>query len=152
MFVSFQIEELRRDSYWQQPCSMDSEHNPSLEDPSLSSPLYSDENVPDKIARLLESEGFDVKKAPFRSDDEEIAKEASSEGRVILSFDRHFCNILLFPPAEHGGIVFIRIVPPVVETVNSALSELFDKVKPSEFKCKLFVLTPFRFRIFPRPR
>src|SRR3989338_1301897 len=75
--------------------------------------LYSDENIPDKVIELLEKEGFDVKRAPFRSDDEEIAKEAKSDGRIILSFDRHLGNILLFPPEKYSGIVLIRIRPPL---------------------------------------
>ena len=51
--------------------------------------------VPKKVVELLKKEGFDVKEAPFRSDDEEIAATAKAERRVILSFDRHFGNILL---------------------------------------------------------
>ena len=114
--------------------------------------LYSDENVPDKVIRLLEEEGFDVKKAPFRSDDEEIAEEAKSEDRVILSFDRHLGNILLFPPKKYSGIIFIRIRPPLVDTVFSSLINLFKSVKLSEFKGRLFTLTPFGFRAFPKLR
>lgn len=112
--------------------------------------LYSDENVPDKVIRLLEEGGFDVKKAPFQSEDEEIAEEASSEGRVILSFDRHLGNILLFPPQKYSGIIFIRIRPPLVEAVFSSLMNLFESVKVSEFKGRLFTLTPFGFREFPK--
>ncbi|MEK6869301.1 MAG: DUF5615 family PIN-like protein [Nanoarchaeota archaeon] len=112
--------------------------------------LYSDENIPDKVVRLLEEEGFDVKKAAFRSDDEEIAEEAKSEGRVILSFDRHLGNILLFPPEKYAGIIFIRIRPPLIDSVFPSLMNLFKSVKLSEFKGRLFTLTPFGFRDFPK--
>ena len=114
--------------------------------------LYSDKNLPDKVVKLLEKEGFDVKKAPFRSDDEEIAKEAKAEDRIILSFDRHFGNILLFPPGKYSGIVFVRIRPPLIDTVFSSLMNLFKSVKPSEFKGKLFVLSSFGFREYPSKR
>ena len=112
--------------------------------------LYSDENVPDKVVRLLDKEGFDVKKAPFLSEDEEIAEEASSECRVILSFDRHLGNILLFPPEKYAGIIFIRIRPPLIDAVFSSLISLFGSVKLSEFKGRLFTLTPFGFRSHPK--
>lgn len=111
--------------------------------------LLTDENIPKLVFEFLTNKGFDVKRSPLRSKDKFISRIAKTEGRVILSFDRHFGNILLFPPEEHDGIVFIRIVPPVIKTVTDALSDLFDKVKPSEFKGKLFVLTPFRFWIYP---
>ena len=114
--------------------------------------LLTDENIPKLVFEFLANKGFDVRRSPLRSKDEFISRIAKTEGRIILSFDRHFGNILLFPPEEHDGIVFIRIVPPVTKTVTDALSDLFDKVKPSEFKGKLFVLTPFRFRIYPPRR
>jgi len=114
--------------------------------------LLTDENIPKLVFEFLANKGFDVRKSPLKSKDEFISRIAKTESRVILSFDRHFGNILLFPPEEHDGIVFIRIVPPVIKTVTDALSDLFDKVKPSEFKGKLFVLTSFRFRIYPPKR
>ena len=52
--------------------------------------LYSDENIPDKVIELLEKEGFDVKRAPFRSDDEEIAKEAMRLASHKLPIDTRF--------------------------------------------------------------
>ena len=64
--------------------------------------LFSDENVPSKVVELLEKEGFDIKKASFRSKDEEIAVAATAESRVILTFDRHFGNVLLFPPEKYS--------------------------------------------------
>src|SRR3989338_11465118 len=112
--------------------------------------LLSDENIPNKLVELLTNEGFDVKKAPFSAEDEEVADLAESEGRVILTFDRHFGNILLFPPEKYSGIVFIRIHPPLIKTVFSSLLNLFEKVRPSEFKGKLFTLSSFDFRIFPK--
>ena len=114
--------------------------------------LLADENIPNLVIEFLSNKGFDIKKASRGSKDEFISVIAKTEGRIILSFDRHFGNILLFPPEKHDGIVFIRIVPPIIKTVTDALSDLFDKVKPSEFKGRLFVLTPFRFRIYSRPR
>ena len=114
--------------------------------------LLADENIPKLVIEFLADKGFDIKRAPRASKDEFISGIAKTEGRVILSFDRHFGNILLFPPKEHDGIVFIRIVPPLIKNVTSALSDLFNKIKPSDFKGKLFVLTPFRFRIYPPPR
>ena len=114
--------------------------------------LLADENIPKLVVEFVSNKGFDVKRAPLGYKDVLISEIAKKEGRIILSFDRHFGNILLFPPEKHDGIVFIRIVPPVIKTVTDALSDLFDKVKPSEFKGRLFVLTPFRFRIYPRPR
>jgi len=109
--------------------------------------LISDENFPIKATELLKEEGFDVKKAPLKSSDRQISKIAKLESRVILTFDKHFINKKLFPPKEHSGIIFLDIHPPMIDTVFSSLLNLFEKVKLSEFKGKLFILSLFGFRI-----
>ncbi len=112
--------------------------------------LLCDENLPHKLVELLKTKEFDVERAPFGSDDAEVAELAKSENRVILTFDRHFGNTLLFPPEEYSGIVFIRIRPPLIQSVFSSLLTLFKLVKSSEFKGKLFTLSLEGFRVFPR--
>jgi len=109
--------------------------------------LISDENIPIKITELLKKQGFDIKKIPLNSSDKELSKIAKSESRVILTFDKHFINKRLFPPKEHLGIIFLDIHPPLINTVFLSLSNLFQKVKPSELKGKLFILSSFGFRI-----
>jgi predicted nuclease of predicted toxin-antitoxin system len=112
--------------------------------------LLCDENVPHRLASLLESEGFNVARPVSGSDDSEVARKATSAGRVLVTFDKDFSNILLFPPERHAGIVFVRIRPPLIETVFSALVSLFKAVKHEDFKGKLFVLSVGRFRVYPK--
>src|SRR3989338_10416758 len=54
--------------------------------------LLTDENIPKLVFEFLANKGFDVKRAALGSKDEFISEIAKSEGRVILSFDRHFGN------------------------------------------------------------
>lgn len=109
--------------------------------------LISDENFPIKATELLKEEGFDVKTASLRSTDKQISKISKSESRIILTFDKHFINKMLFPPGEHPGIIFLDIHPPMIDTVFLSLSKLFKEVKSTEFKGKLFILTSSGFRI-----
>ena len=112
--------------------------------------LFCDENIPKKLVELLIKSGFDVKTPELRSKDSEIIEKALSENRVLLTFDRHFGNVLLFPPEKYAGVIFIRINPPLIKPVFSSLGRLFNSVKPSEFKGKLFTLTLSGFREYPR--
>lgn len=112
--------------------------------------ILADENIPLKIVELLEKNNFDIKRAPRGSEDKEIANIAHSDNRIIITFDRDFGNILLFPPQQYSGIVFIRIRPPLINTVFSALSNLFKLVQFKEFKGKLFVLSAHDFRVYPK--
>lgn len=109
--------------------------------------LLSDENIPVKLTELLKKEGFDIKVVPLEFSDRGISKIAKSESRVILTFDKHFINKILFPPKEHPGIIFLDMHPPLIDTMLSSLLNLFEKIKPSEFKGKLFILSSSGFRI-----
>jgi len=112
--------------------------------------ILADENIPIKIIELLEKDNFNIKRVPKGADDQSIAELAKSENRVLLTFDRDFGNILLFPPQQYSGIIFIRIRPPLINTIFSALSNLFKLVKTEEFKGRLFVLSAHSFRIYPK--
>ncbi len=109
--------------------------------------LLSDENIPIKVTELLREEGLDIKEVSLSSTDKQISKLAKEESRVILTFDKHFINRMLFPPKEHPGIIFLDLHPPMIDTVFSSLSKLLKEVKSTEFKGKLFILTSFGFRV-----
>ncbi len=111
--------------------------------------LLCDENLPRRAVELL-SENFDVKRPLTGSSDAKVAELGKSEARVLVTFDRHFANTLMFPPEKYFGIVFVRISPPLIETVHDALMKLFETVKHSEFKGKLFVVSPFGYRVYPK--
>ncbi len=112
--------------------------------------LLCDENIPKKIADLLKKEGFDVRCVPFGGTDEQVGELAKAEQRVLLTFDKHFVNRLLFPPEKYPGIIYIRIRPPFNKTVFSSLLNLFNSIPASEFNGKLFVLSPVGYRFSPK--
>src|SRR3989338_4102882 len=112
--------------------------------------LLCDANVPYRLNKLLEEQGFDVIRPSYRAEDEEIAEKAKSEKRIILSFDRDFGNIKLLPPEKYSGIIFIRIRPPLIDSTFSSLINLFNSVKHSEIKGRLFVISLSGFRIYPK--
>jgi predicted nuclease of predicted toxin-antitoxin system len=60
-----------------------------------------DENIPPPVVDFLRKRGFDAKeigKTGTRgASDDEIMQQALQEGRVLLTFDKHFSNILLYP-------------------------------------------------------
>ena len=68
-----------------------------------------DENVPDSVATILREAGHDV---AFARDeqldgvpDQRVLAAASAEGRVLVSFDRGFANVVQHPPEGTAGIV-----------------------------------------------
>lgn len=112
--------------------------------------LLCDENIPRKLTELLARDDFRVIRSPIGLKDEKVAELAKAEGRVLVTFDRHFSNVKRFPPEMYAGIVFVRISPPLINITLAALRNLFHVVAPKEFHGKLITLTPFGYRMYPR--
>ncbi len=72
-----------------------------------------DENLPVEAAQTLRSSGFDAETVWDEdlsgSDDEVIAGRVRGEGRVLLTLDLDFANIRAYPPAQHPGIIVLRL-------------------------------------------
>jgi len=112
--------------------------------------FLSDENFPKEVVELLINKGYDVKTVPLGASDKQVANLSKSESRVILTFDKHFLTKRLFSPKEHPGIVVLKINPPLIDTTFSLLSKLLKQVKSSEFKGRLFILSQFGFKVYPK--
>ena len=97
-----------------------------------------DENVPIEVREFLESEGFSAEYAAKGISNGRLAAVAKDRKLVLLSRDRDFLRISLFPPKEYSGIVVFQIHPPKAEKLVSALSLLLADVK--EFKGKILVV------------
>lgn len=53
---------------------------------------------------------FDIKEQRLENlPDSEIYKLAQKSQRVIISMDKDFTNILLYPPGEHYGIIVAKL-------------------------------------------
>jgi len=106
-----------------------------------------DENVRNEVKDFLKSNGHDILEAVPASKDETIAKTAKEGKRIILTHDRHFADILMYPPEKYPGIIRIKIHPPSVPIIINALSKLFDKLSGERIDKKLIILEKDSFRI-----
>ena len=109
-----------------------------------------DENIPKKVIDFLIEKDLDVKIATAGIKDTEVARLVKMERRVLLTLDKHFANILMYPPKEYYGIILINIRPPLIKTVLNALILLFTSLRLSEFKGRLFIVFSQGFRVFPK--
>jgi hypothetical protein len=110
-----------------------------------------DENVPPTIADLLRTEGFDVKHAQeyglLGRSDSEIIGIARGENRILVTFDRHIANILLYPPNSHHGIIRIHIHPPLIPDIIQALEHFIRNFDLDKINKTLVVLERKGFRV-----
>ena len=109
--------------------------------------LIVDENVRREVTDFLKKDGCDLLILPSGTDDAAIAKTARESKRIILTHDRHFANILAYPPSQYAGIIRIRISPPTAKVIINSLRELFKRLEPKDFDKRLVVLEKNGFRI-----
>jgi predicted nuclease of predicted toxin-antitoxin system len=72
-----------------------------------------DEDMPADLASPLRDAGFDVVNAVEEGlggkADPPILKAATSEGRVLITFNLDFADVRHYPPGTHAGIVVFRL-------------------------------------------
>ena len=75
-----------------------------------------DENVPLSIGAFLRDMSFDVLHAKevemLGASDDHIMELARHEGRALITFDKHFANLVLYPPNTHGGLFEFASIRP----------------------------------------
>lgn len=110
-----------------------------------------DENVPPAVGTFLRSMDLDVVHANesemVGASDERIMELARREHRTLITFDKHFADVLRYPPGTHWGIIRIRIHPPVLSDVLQALDRFFHQFDLSTIRGTLVVLEKEGFRI-----
>lgn len=113
-----------------------------------------DENVPDSVGVILRESGHDV--ALTRDEqlagvpDERVLAVAASEGRVLVSFDRGFSNVIQHPPNATSGIVVIRLGDQTLSRVRQVAMTLANLLSAEGVYGRLWILDEARLRIWPR--
>jgi predicted nuclease of predicted toxin-antitoxin system len=113
--------------------------------------FLADENIFPKVISYLRNLGFDVKSVReiglSQITDDKIIDIATKEKRSIITFDKHFGDILRYRPQDLPGIILIRIHPPILDDIFYALDNLFKKYSADSFNGKLIVLSKSGYRI-----
>jgi predicted nuclease of predicted toxin-antitoxin system len=76
--------------------------------------IKTDENLPVEVAEDLRGAGHDAvtvldQRLGGRGDPD-VAAACRREGRALVTLDLDFANVRRYPPADHPGIVVLRLV------------------------------------------
>lgn len=114
-----------------------------------------DENMFPAVAEFLREKGHDAVDVYSEnlqgSEDDLIFAHAQQEKRIIVTFDKHFADVLRYPPSRHCGVIRIRIEPPILEHILAALQNLLNQLDETEYFGTLAVLDQNGFRIRRKP-
>jgi predicted nuclease of predicted toxin-antitoxin system len=87
--------------------------------------LLLDENLSPKHAAILREQGHDaiaVTEAGLAGEpDNKIRAFAIASGRILLTLDADFANILRFPPAGTPGVIRLKVHPPTEEEIREQI-------------------------------
>ncbi|OGF65057.1 MAG: hypothetical protein A2Y62_16660 [Candidatus Fischerbacteria bacterium RBG_13_37_8] len=113
--------------------------------------LLADENISPRTVSFLRSLGykvFDLRENNLTSiSDEEILKLAKKKNSVLITMDKHFANIIKYPPKDYAGIIRIRIHPPLLGEINKALQYLLNNISIENLRGSLIILEKIGYRI-----
>jgi predicted nuclease of predicted toxin-antitoxin system len=87
-----------------------------------------------------------------RAQDADILNEAKAQGRILITRDRDYGN-LVFVQALGAGVIYLRILPSTMNTVHIELTRVIEKYS-AEVLASAFVVVEangHRFRKIPTP-
>lgn len=113
--------------------------------------FLANENLPAKSIRILRQRGFEIASiaevgAGLR--DEEVLRIAQKEGRILLTFDKDFGELVFKKGGEARGIILLRFAPRSPEYIAKRIERLL-KAKEITFDGQFVVVTESRIRVTP---
>ena len=113
--------------------------------------FLTDENISPALVEFLQHQGFDVKDVRETgmsgASDAEVLALAQAEERTVVTFDKHFANILLYPLDTHFGVVRIRINPPLLPDITQAFEQFLQRFDLTTIEHTLIILDRDGYRV-----
>jgi predicted nuclease of predicted toxin-antitoxin system len=113
--------------------------------------LLFDENLSPAQAQLANQLGHDavavLDVGLSGQTDEAIRQYAIREGRILVTLDADFANVVRFPPQETPGVIRLRVRPPTESAIAQSLRRALPRLAKVTMAGKLAVVEPHRIRI-----
>jgi len=113
--------------------------------------FLTDENVYPPIVQALRGLGhdvFDIKKEELTGiPDEDVYDLAKSQDRVLVSMDKDFTNIILYPAGDMAGIIVLKLYRMTVETTTQIFLKAFQKLALDDIMHNLVIIDKNKTRI-----
>ncbi len=112
-----------------------------------------DENLPGSLAGVFRSAGHDtatvLEEGLAGAGDSLVLGMTASEGRVLITLDGGFANILNHPPGSHAGIVVFRLGDQRRAALENAAERLIRSGILERLRHGLAVVDAVRIRTRP---
>jgi len=109
-----------------------------------------DQDVYDLTARFLAEQGHDVVTASqlglSRAQDSDLLKRAADDGRIFVTRDRDYGN-LVFVHGTGSGVIYMRMLPSTMEAVHTEMKKVLETYSETELAKAFVVVEESRHRI-----
>jgi len=113
--------------------------------------LFLDENLSAQHASELRLEGYDaiavLEAGLSGATDEEVLRFAVDNGRVLVTLDADFANVMRFPPEQTVGVVRLKVHPASEDRIRQAIRRALLFLHNVEMVGRLAVVDDEKIRI-----
>ena len=113
--------------------------------------LKLDENVDARLTVPLRQAGHDTMTVRDQGlhpiDDPILCQHCTSEGRILVTLDLDFSNVLQYPPEQTPGLVVLRGPDDLFSTVSILIQTLLNGLSKDTPSGHLWIVEPSRIRI-----
>ncbi len=114
--------------------------------------FLADANIAPRTIKALRQADFNVKsiieEGQGEISDEKVIKLATKESRIILTHDKDFGNILIYPVLKHKGVILIRLRNQRPQNVIRRLVPFLEAISLKKIKNNLIILTEKGIRAY----
>jgi predicted nuclease of predicted toxin-antitoxin system len=110
-----------------------------------------DENFGRRVQAVFHARGHDAvtvrDEKLHGASDPRVLDAASSEGRILVTMDQDFANVLLYPPESTSGVAVIRFPgQATVRLLELLVVGLLNALEQKQIEGKLWIVEPGRIR------
>ena len=113
--------------------------------------LLLDENLSYRHAARLREKGHDAVAMAAENlagmSDAIVREAAVASGRVLVTLDADFGNILRYPPHGTPGTIWLRLHPPTETKIERALDRCLVRLSTEDLAGKLVVVDEDKIRV-----
>ncbi len=112
--------------------------------------FLTDENIYPQMVKAIRCLSYDVldikEQNLFGISDNDLIKMAHDTGRILITFDKDFSNIIMYPPCKYHGIIVLRLSKMIIENAVNHLIEFIKNLSAEQIDGRLAILEPDRVR------
>ncbi len=112
--------------------------------------FLTDENIYPQMVeaiRRLSHDVLDIKEQNlFSIPDSDIIQIAQDTKRILITYDKDFSNILIYPPSQYFGIIVLRLSRLMIKDAISQLVSFIEELSEEKIKGGLAIVEPDRVK------